>query len=351
MMTKGLKVLTAGALLVGSAGMTAAAAAADPIADFYRSKTYNIYTGTGENSTGAVVQYTRAVSQFIGRHIPGEPTVVMRSMPGAGGIKAANYIYNIAPQDGTVHGFISRGFIIQPLMGTPQAQFDPTKFQWIGSTASEVSVGAIWTAGTDVRTIQDAMKKEIVVGGTAPGQDTGLFPVVLNRLIGTKFKVVTGYASSSEVDLAMQRGEAQGKIGWSWGNLNAGNTVDWVSTGKVHVIIQMGLEKSPKIPSDVPLLLDLARNDEDRRLMELIFGSAVTGYPSFVGPGVPKARVEAIRAAYSATMQDPEFRKVVEKQQLELDPISGEDLTKIIQRLYSAPPAVIERARKLIPRS
>lgn len=350
-MMTGVKALTAAASVASGLGVLADAAAADPIADFYRGKTYNIYTGTGENSTGAVVQYTRAVSQFIGRHIPGNPTVVMRSMPGAGGIKAANFIYAIAPQDGTVHGFISRGFIIQPLMGTQQAQFDPTKFQWIGSTSSEVSIGAVWSAGTDAKTIQDAMQKEIVVGGTAPGQDTGLYPLVLNKLIGTKFKVVTGYASSSEVDLAMQRGEAQGKIGWTWGNLNAGNTADWVKTGKVRVIIQMGLEKSPRIPADVPLLLDLARNAEDRQLMEVIFGPAATGYPSFMGPSVPKDKVEAIRQAFRDTMKDPEFRQVLEKQKLELDPIEGEDVAKIVQHLYSAPPSVVKRARELIPPS
>lgn len=349
-MTTGWQALAAAGVL-GCAGAMAANAAADTIADFYRGKTYNIYTGTGENSTGAVVQYTRAVSQFIGKHIPGNPTVVQRSMPGAGGIKAANFVYSIAPQDGTVHGFISRGFIIQPLMGTQQATFDPTKFHWIGSTASEVSVGALWSAGTDAKTIQDAMQQEIVVGGTAPGQDTGLYPLVLNKLIGTKFKVVTGYASSSEVDLAMQRGEAQGKIGWTWGNLNAGNTADWVSTGKVRVIIQMGLEKSPRIPADVPLLLDLAKNTEDRQLMEVIFGPAATGYPSFMGPHVPQDKVEAIRQAFRDTMKDTEFRAVLEKQKLDVDPIEGEDVAKIVRRLYSAPPAVVERARQLIPPS
>ena len=350
-MTTGLKALAAATLALSGAAVTATTAAADPIADFYRGKTYNIYTGTGENSSGAVVLYTRSVAQFIGRHIPGTPTVVTRAMPGAGGIKAANFVYTIAPQDGTVHGFISRGFIIQPLMGTAQAQFDPTKFQWIGSTASEVSVGALWAAGTDAKTIQDAMQKEIIVGGTAPGQDTGLYPLVPNKLIGTKFKVVTGYASSSEVDLAMQRGEAQGKIGWTWGNLNAGNTADWVSTGKVRVIIQMGLEKSPRIPADVPLLLDLARNTEDRQLMEVIFGPAATGYPSFMGPGVPKDRVEAIRQAFRDTTKDAEFRQVLEKQKLDLDPIEGDDVAKIVQRLYSAPPSVVERARQLLPPS
>ncbi len=325
-------------------------ALADPVEDFYRGKTFNIYTGTGENSTGAVVLYARAVSQVIGKHIPGHPTVVLRSMPGAGGIKAANFIYGIAPQDGTVQGFISRGFIIQPLFGK-QAQFDPTKFNWIGSTAREVSVGAFWSAGTSARSIYDAMKQEVVVGGTAASQDTGLYPAVLNRLIGTKFKIVVGYASSSAVDLAMQRGEVQGKIGWTWGSLNSGPTVDWVKEGKVRVVIQLGLEKWSKIPADVPLLLDLARTPEDRQVMQLIFGPAATGYPSFMGPGVPSERVAAIREAYRETLRDPEFIQLLHKQKLELDPIDAGEITDVVKKLFAMPPAIVERARDLLPPS
>ena len=324
-------------------------AAAESIEDFYRGKTFNLYSGTGENSTGSVVQYARTIAQTIGRHIPGNPTVVYRSMPGAGGIKAANFVYGIGPQDGTVYGYISRGFIIQPLLGNSAVQFDPTKFKWIGSTATEVSVGAYWTAGTDARTIYDAMKKEIVLGGTAPSQDTGLYPVVIDRLIGTKFKVITGYKSSSEVDLAMQKGEVQGKIGWTWGNLNSGTTVDWVKNRTVTVFIQMGLEKSPKIPADVPLLLDLAKSTEDAQLMRLIFGTTATGYPSFMGPKVPDERVEAVRQAFRDTMKDPEFRRAMAQQKLEIDPIEGEDVGNMVKKIFDVPPSVIARARELMP--
>ena len=340
---------------IGMIGMAVAVAlvgrvaSAESVEEFYRGKTFNLYSGTGENSTGSVVQYARTISQTIGRHIPGNPTVVFRSMPGAGGIKAANYVYGIAPQDGTAYGYISRGFIIQPLLGNSAVQFDPTKFKWIGSTATEVSVGAYWTAGTDARTIQDAMKKEIVLGGTAPSQDTGLYPVVINRLIGTKFKVITGYKSSSEVDLAMQKGEVQGKIGWTWGNLNSGSTVDWVKNHTVTVFIQLGLEKSPKIPSDVPLLLDLAKSTEDAQLMRLIFGTTATGYPSFMGPKVSDERVEAIRQAFRDTMKDPDFRKAMEQQKLEIDPIEGEDVANMVKKIFDVPPSVIERARELMP--
>lgn len=336
------------ALIVGLIGHIAAA---ETPAEFYSGKTLNVYSGTGENSTGSVAQYARTIAETIGRHIPGNPTVVFRSMPGAGGIKAANFIYGIGPQDGTVYGFISRGFIIQPLLGNSAVQFDPTKFKWIGSTASEVSVGALWTANTDARTIYDAMKKQLVMGGTAPSQDTGLYPVVLNRLIGTKFKVITGYKSSSEIDLAMQKGEIQGKIGWTWGNLNSGSTAGWVKNHTVTVIIQMGMKKSPKIPSDVPLLLDLAKNKEDAQLMHLIFGTTATGYPSFMGPKVPDDRVEAIREAFRKTMKDPVFVKAVQKQKLQIEPIEGEDVAKMVKQIFDVPPSVIKRARSLMPPS
>ena len=343
-----VKALFAG---VFAAGLGAAAVAADPIEDFYRGKTYNIYSGTGENSTGSVVQYGRAVAQVIGKHIPGNPNVIYRFMPGAGGIKAANFIYGIAAQDGTAHGFISRGFIVQPLLGNNAVQFDPTKFNWIGSTASEVSVGAYWTAGTTARTIQDAMQREIVVGGTAPSQDTGLYPVVMNRLIGTKFKVITGYKSSSEVDLAMQKGEVQGKIGWTWGNLNSGATANWVKDHVVTVFIQMGVERSPNVPTDVPVLGDFARNDEDRQLMRLIFGTTSTGYPSFLGPQVPKERVEAIRQAFRETMKDPEFKRILDQQKLEVDPIEGEVIAEMVKTIFEVSPTVMQRARELMPPS
>ena len=323
-------------------------ALADPIEDFYRGKTFNIYTGTGEQSTGAVVLYARTMSQVLGKHIPGKPTVVFRSMPGAGGIKAANYIYGIAPQDGTVAGFISRGFIIQPLIGKDQVQFDPTKFNWIGSTAREVSVGAFWSEGTSARSVYDAMEKEVVVGGTAASQDTGLYPAVMNNLIGTKFKIVTGYPSSTAVDLAMQRGEVQGKIGWTWGSLKCRSDGRLGERRQGTPCHPARAGKMPKVPDDVPLLLDLARTPEDRQVMELIFGPAATGYPSFMGPGVPPERVEAIRTAYRQTLQDPEFKDLLTKQKLELDPIEAGEIAGVVKKLFSLPPSIVERARALL---
>jgi tripartite-type tricarboxylate transporter receptor subunit TctC len=314
--------------------------------DFYAGKTVSIYIGTGEGS-GALTAYPRAIAQVIGRYIPGHPNFVIRYMPGAGGLKTANFMYSIAPQDGTAWGFITRGFVRAPLLGTPQAEFDPTKYQWIGTPSQETTVAAVWTAGTKVRSMEDAMREEVVFGGTSLATDTGLFPTILNRLIGTKFKVVVGYKSSTDVDLAMERGEAQGKI-WTWASLKSGRTADWVDERKVHLLAQFGLERAKDL-AGLPLALDFARTPQDRQVMELIFAPIALGYPSFMGPGVPKARIEIMRRAFDQTMRDPEFAAVLRQQSLVLDPAPGEAVQAIVQRMYRMPPAVVEQARGLVP--
>src|SRR6266699_2671701 len=236
--------------------------------DFYSGKVINIYIGTGEGP-GALSAYPRAIAQVIGKYIPGNPAIVVRNMPGAGGIKAANFIYGIAPQDGTAWGFITRGFVRAPLLRTPQADFDPTRLHWIGTTSRETTVAAVWAAGTRVRSMADAMREEVVFGGTSLATDTGLFPTILNRLVGTRFKVVVGYKSSTDVDIAMERGEVQGKI-WTWASLKSGRTANWITEGKVHLLAQFGLTRAKDLP-DVPLVLDYARTAQDRQVMELIF--------------------------------------------------------------------------------
>jgi tripartite-type tricarboxylate transporter receptor subunit TctC len=328
------------ALALCAAPMTARAE------DFYAGKIINIYIGTGEGP-GALSAYPRAMTQIIGKYIPGHPTIVVRNMPGAGGIKAANFIYSIAPQDGTAWGFITRGFVRAPLLGTPQAEFDPTKYYWIGTPSQETSVAAVWATGTKVRTMQDAMQEEVVFGGTSLATDTGLFPSVLNRLIGTRFKVVVGYKSSTDVDIAMERGEAQGKV-WTWASLKSGRTATWIAEKKIYLLGQFGLERAKDLP-EVPLALDFAKTPEDRQVMELVFAPIALGYPSFMGPGVPKERIEIMRRAFDKTMQDPEFASLMKQQNLVLDPATGEDLQAIVERMYRMPPPVVKRARALIP--
>ncbi|MEA2905306.1 MAG: hypothetical protein QOI12_2693 [Alphaproteobacteria bacterium] len=336
------------AILAAASVFAAGPCAAESVEDFYRGKTVTMYVGTGIG-TGAVSAYPMALAPIIRKYIPGNPTVVVSHMPGAGGIKAATYVESIAPQDGTAWGFITRGFMLAPLLKLPQANFHPAQFNWIGSPARTVSMGAVWNAWTPVRTIHEAMDKEVVVGATSIAQDTGIFPRALNRVAGTKFKIVTGYAGLGAVDIAMERGEVQGKVGSTWNSLNSGPSANWVKDKIVTVLVQLGVKKAPDIPADVPLGLDLAKSPEDRQVLEVLCAPSATGYPSFMGPGVPKERVEAIRAAYVATMKDPEFADLLRRQNLDLDPIGADELTGIVRGIYAMPDAAVERARDLLP--
>ena len=209
-------------------------------------------------------------------------------------------------------------------------------------------MGMVWNASTAVRTIQDAMRTEVVVGATSIAQDTGIYPRALNRIAGTKFKIVTGYAGLGAVDLALERGEVQGKVGSTWKSLNSGPSARWVADRVVTVLVQLGVKKAPDIPPDVPLGLDLAKSPQDRQVLEVLCAPSATGYPSFMGPGVPKERVEAIRSAYLQSLQDPEFIDLMKQQNLALEPGHREAVQAIVQRLYQMPQSVIERARLYI---
>jgi tripartite-type tricarboxylate transporter receptor subunit TctC len=290
-----------------------------------------------------------ALAPVIRKYIPGHPNLVVSYMPGGGGIKAANYISGIGPQDGTQWGFITRGFLLAPLLKLPQAQFDPRSFSWIGSPTRTVSMGLVWSASTDVRSIQDAMRREVVVGATSIAQDTGIFPRALNRFAGTRFKIVTGYSGLGAVDLALERGEVQGKVGSTWKSLNSGPSARWVADKRVTVLVQLGVKKAPDIPADVPLGLDLAKTMQDRQVLEVLCAPSATGYPSFLGPGVPRERVEAIRNAYLMSLKDAEFIDAVERQGLDLDPIGAEELAEVVRGIYALPPAAVEGARELLP--
>jgi tripartite-type tricarboxylate transporter receptor subunit TctC len=321
---------------------------AQTVEEFYRGKTITMVVGTGPGG-GAVTTYPMALAPVIRKYIPGNPNIVVSHMPGAGGIKAATYIESVGPQDGTAWGFITRGFMLAPLLKLPQANFQPAKFNWIGSPTRTVSMGVVWNAWTPVRTIQEAMKTEVVVGATSIAQDTGIFPRALNRIIGTKFKIVTGYAGLGAVDIAMERGELQGKVGSTWKSLNSGPSANWVSDRIVTPIVQLGVKKTADIPADVPLGLDLTKSPEDRQVLEVLCAPSATGYPSFMGPGVPKDRVDAIRTAFAAAMKDPEFIDAILRSGLDLDPIGADELTDVVRGIYALPEAAVTRARDLIP--
>ncbi len=325
-------------------------ATAQPASEFYRGKTLIMYVGTGEGS-GILSAYPRAIAAVIKKHIPGSPTIIVSHMPGGGGIKLANFMTSIGPQDGTAWAFITRGFLLAPLLKIQQAQYEPTKLHWIGSPARTVSVGIVWNASTKVRTIEDARREQVIVGATSPGQDTSVFPAALNQIARTQFKIVGGYKSVGDVDLAMEKREVQGKVGFTLNSLNQGRGIDWQRDNAVTVLVQLGLQREPTLPASVPLALDLAATPEERQMLEVLCAPGATGYPSFMGPGVPLDRVALIRDAYAATMRDPEFLEAAKRQQLDVDPIGHDELTRIIAAIYAQPAAAVERAAALLPRN
>ena len=285
--------------------------------------------------------YARLIARHMGRHLPGKPVIVPKNMPGAGSLTLANWLYSAAARDGTVFGTIGRGIAFDPLLGTQGAQFKANEFGWIGSANDEVSVCAAW-GKTGINKFEDFYARQIFVGGTGAGADTDLFPKAMNHILGTKMKLVTGYQGGNDVTLALQRGEVQGRCGWSWSSIKT-NHPQWVKDGTIRLLAQLALEKHPDLPQ-VPLITDLVKTDEQRRVMRFIFAGQVMGRPFLAPPGLPPARLAALRKAFDETMQDPAFLAEAEKMKLEIRPVSGEAVQKLVAEVYAAPSEVIRKA-------
>ena len=317
-----------------------AVAHAQTAADFYKGRNVDLYIGYSVG--GAYDLYARTIARHLGKHIPGNPTIVPKNMEGAGSLRLANWIYNVAPKDGSAFGTIGRGTAFDPLLGSKGAQFQAEKFTWIGSANNEVSVCVAWkTSG--ITKLEDTLTKELVVGGTGQAADTDQFPRVLNGVLGTKFKVVTGYPGGNDVTLAMERGEVKGRCGWSWSSVISTHK-RWIEDGSIIVLVQLSLHKHPDLPK-VPLVMDFAKTDDQRQIFKLIFARQVMGRPYLAPPGIPKDRVEALRQAFDATMKDPEFLADVQRATLSLGPMAGEDLQNLIVQVSHLPSDMLEKVR------
>lgn len=332
-------------IIAGGAALTLVAAqgngaSAQSIEKFFKGKKVSMYISSGAGGTNDA--YARIIARHIGGHLPGEPRVLPRNLPGAGGLRAAKFLYNVAPKDGSVMGFVQRSVAAQPILGIRAANYDSRKFNWIGSTTSEVSTGVIWHT-SKLKTLEDAMKTPIIIGSSGINTDTGAFPRVLNYFIGTKFDIVHGYKSGSDISLALERNEVHGRLGWSWSSIKS-RAPELLRDKKIRVIVQMGLKKASDL--DAPLALDYAKTPADRRAMEVIFAATTIGWPSLLPPGVPAPMVKAYRTAYMAAVNDPAFRKDTKRRRLPVDPISGEEIHKILDRIYSFPAEDIALARK-----
>jgi tripartite-type tricarboxylate transporter receptor subunit TctC len=323
-----------------------ASAHADDAADFFKGRTIQFFVGY-EAGSGYDL-YARLLARHYGASIPGHPNVIVQNMPGAGSIKAANYLHEVAPRDGTQIGMTGRGTPMTPLLGGKGATFkDDKSFTWIGSMNNEVSVCVAWQ-GTGVKTIQDAMQRELTTSATSLGaDDTTVFPSVLNAMIGTKFKWITGYPGGAAMNLAMERGEAQGRCGWSWSSVKS-TQPDWLKDGKISLLLQLSLTKHPDLP-DVPGIMDFAKDGAQRKVLELIFARQVMGRPVLAPPSLPPDRTQALRRGFDATMKDPAFVADADKGQWEITPVSGEEIEELMARLYRTPPDILDLAKKVTP--
>jgi tripartite-type tricarboxylate transporter receptor subunit TctC len=330
------------AVLLGLAALALPHAARADDADFYRGKTLTVLIGSG--SGGGLDQMARAVTRHLGKHVPGNPVVVPKNMGGAGGLQVLNYVQSVAPKDGSTVGVVLPTVVFDPLFaGKASGEgYDPLKLNWLGGPARYVSVAAAWNAVTPVRKAEDLLSHELVVGAASAASNSATDAYVMRHILGFKYRVVTGYQSGADIDLAMQRGETQGRANIAWYGIKTRNA-EWLRDGKISLLYQMGLKRHPDMPADVPLSIDLARTAADRRLLELKFSAYDVGYAFMAPPGLPAERVATLRAAFAATFSDPAYQADAIREQLELDPVAGEAVEAIIRNAYSAPPEVIGR--------
>ena len=322
--------------------LTSIASAQSP-AEFYKGKTVDLHIGY--SAGGAYDLYARMIARHLGKHIPGNPQVVPKNMEGASSQRLANWLYAVAPKDGTALGATSRGMAFDVLLGSKTAQYDATKFTWIGSANDEVSVCVAWhTAG--VTKWEDVLTRELPIGSTGTGDDTYQFPRFVNNALGSKFKIITGYPGGNDVSIAMERGEVGGRCGWSWSSIKA-TRMNWYEQKTIHVLMQFSLAKHPDLPH-IPLISDLAKSDEQQQIFKLIFARQVMGRPYLAPPGIPADRAAALRQAFMDTMTDKDFLADAEKAQLEITPVDGAGIQKLVTEVYQTPPEVAKKAAELL---
>jgi tripartite-type tricarboxylate transporter receptor subunit TctC len=304
----------------------------------------NVQMLIGFGAGGGYDLWGRVVARHIGRHLPGNPTVVPQNMPGAGSFVAANNIYNLAPKDGSVMGIIARDAALGPITGAVGARFDPTKITWLGTPTTETNV-CIANSTSKVKTLKDLYDKELIVGDTGVGTGTHSYPKALNALLGMKFKIIAGFPASSDVFLAMERGEVDG-ICESLDSVS-GKRPDWIPSRKVTILFQGGAAPNPEL-KDVPFVADLARNPDDRLAIEFLYAGQGIGRPFVAPPDLPADRLRMVRDAFAATMKDPEFLDDAKRNMLDVEPEDGEHLTALIKKIYATPKPIVDKIGELI---
>ena len=315
---------------------------AQSVAEFYSGKQITLIVGA--SAGGGYDTQARLVARHLGKHVPGNPTIIVQNMPGAGSLTATNYIQNGAAKDGSVLALVMRSMLLIKNWSPATVRFDLSQINWIGSINSEVAVTAAWHTAPH-KTVKDLFDKELIVGGTT-GVDPETTPRLFNALLGTKFKIVNGYPGTTEIILAMERGEVQGIGDWSWSSMKTARP-DWLRDGKITLLMQAALQKDPELP-DLPSALDFVKNDADRKVMELYLTQKTVARPVIAPPGIPPERLAALRAGFIALAKDKEFIADAQNMRLEVAPISGEAVDKVISLITSASPETTERLGKAI---
>ncbi|MEO3387927.1 tripartite tricarboxylate transporter substrate-binding protein [Mesorhizobium sp. CAU 1741] len=329
----------AGAVLGVLAAFSASPASADEISDFYEGKTVEIYVGF--SAGGGYDIYARLLANHIGKHIPGNPDVIVKNMTGAGSVALANWLYGVAPKDGTVFGTIARGVPLDPLFGNPGPQFENSDdLNYVGSANQEVSV-CIAKASAGVTQFSDLMDKELVVGGFGAGTESEQHVKLLNAVMGTKFKLVKGYPGGNDVNMAIENGEVDGRCGWSWTSVKATYTAE-IESGDLLVLVQNAVAGHPDIP-EVPVIVDIAETQDQKQMLNLVLSPQIMGRPFMAPPGIPEDRLDALQQAFMDTMEDPDFLKEAESAKLEISPLTGDEMKKVYQEAYATSPELVKK--------
>jgi hypothetical protein len=336
-----LLALTAAVLRLAPPGLPNARA--DEAADFYRGKTISVIVGFGAG--GGYDSYARLLARHLGNHIPGAPSVVVQNMEGAGSMRAANYVYSVAPKDGTVIAAVNQNMPMYQMLGGAGAQFNAAEINWLGSMA--YSNGTLYTwHQSGVRTLDDAKTREVPLGGVGTTSDSYIYPTLVNGLLGTRFKVINGYAGTKEIHLAMERGEVMGRGGNTWASVLSSDP-DWVSGKKINLLLQIGFKSEPEIPQ-VPLLIDLVKDEAEKQIVTVVTLPTALGYTDWLAPEVPPARMALLRAAYDATLQDQAFLAEAAQHAMLIRPQSGAAIAALIRQAAAVPKPVLGRTAQLL---
>jgi len=315
---------------------------ADAVEDFYKDRMVTLITGY--TSGGGFDLYARVVANHLGRHIPGQPRIIVQNMPGAGSMRAANHLYNVAPKDGSVIA-LTRSPVIDPLVGATGAAFDATKFTWLGSGASDLTVCGL-LGNPKVNTMADARQTQFTLGGLGPGSDEDMYAKILRKLLGLKIHLVSGYPGGAELILAVERGELDGRCGWAYSSIKISKP-SWIAEKKIKLLNVLALERSADLP-DVPAIMEFATTERQKQIFKFVLNAQTLGRPFAAPPGIPADRAAALRQAFDATMADPALLAEMKAKKLEVEPVRWQSIAALLKDLYATPKEVVEETRAII---